>query len=116
MPTSQGTNMAIGFPPSFGETCVDLKDALEVHGCEVAKNIAQPYIDAHDWESQTGKGIAEAVGLNSATDMQLAVSGLTDFVNDCKGCDSERIDCPLAQIEEKMQPLDLVERLKLINQ
>ena len=64
--------------------------------CSNLTTVAQPYLEAADWEIKEGRHISEAVGTNSAVDMHAAVDTLAILGRRCVGCvDVSMNDCPL---------------------
>lgn len=99
----------IGLPPNFQER-VDALREVDTE-CPNFARIAQPYIDAADWERESGQGIEVAVGINQAVDIQGAATALSEFALNCAGCQSRDFgDCRLAEVD-KMQPIDLINLL-----
>lgn len=73
--------------------------------CEDFDRIASPYIEAAQWERDTGNNISSVVGINSAVDMDQAAGRLVEIKDNCKKCGNAV--CQFAGVE-RMSPQELL--------
>ena len=74
--------------------------------CSDWDRLAQPYLEAAAWERENGREITEAVGLNSAIDMDAAAMRLIEIREKCSNCGGKV--CQFAGVE-KPSPTELLE-------
>lgn len=85
----------------FAEHTQELSDLAD--RCDDLRRIANPYFQAAGWELEEGRSIVQAVGLNTAIDMQVAVNKLARVGRDCTNCGIPDAVCRFAGVEKMSQ-------------
>jgi hypothetical protein len=73
--------------------------------CSDFDAVAELYIQAAQWERQSGDKISSVVGTNSAVDMDLAAEQLTAYRANCQSCGATA--CLFAGVE-RISPTDVL--------
>ena len=77
-----------------------VSELSERNQCEDLTRILKPYVQAAEWQLETGHTIAEVAGINTAADMLWAVQRLSQFAITCAGCREKNFgSCAFSGVE-----------------